>query len=129
MRIRALIAAGRSASFRERSDQALEYFSAAKAAATTLGHRRDALWGELIETIYLHPAQGPKLLDEFESISDGSPECELRVAIGYVAAASYGGGIEAAASRARSVEDLLPLAADPFVRSSFLHAYTGLLVS
>jgi ATP/maltotriose-dependent transcriptional regulator MalT len=122
LRTRALITAGRSASFRDRSGVALAHYADAEGSAVTAEQRRALLWGEVVETTYVDTDRGARLLAEYESLADGGITSQLRIAIGHLSLSAHAGGVAAAVRRARAMHSLLPAETDPLVRSSFLHS-------
>ena len=118
----ALFIAGRAAHLAGREEQAVEYYRAAREAATTDAERREADWGELTGAIDLELPDAAILLQKLRMSEQASATDKIEVASRSLMLGARLGSLESL-DEARDALQLLPLVHDPVARSSFRNTY------
>jgi LuxR family transcriptional regulator, maltose regulon positive regulatory protein len=121
VRYRALLAGGRAAHIGQREEAALSLYSQAEMASSSDAQSRAARWGRLSVAAALElEAVAVNLLEELQvpptgdfDLTEAVRTADKRLVLGIRFGAVRG------LDDARSVEELLPLVPDPFVRCSF----------
>lgn len=125
---RAFMLAGQIAHLDGREQEAVDRYSRAEATATSPVMARDARWGRCMTLAALEDKQALPLLDELVAdVAGDDPREQIRAADKQISIAVRFGALPSLA-RARSVQPLLDIVADPNVRCSFLSVFSGALV-
>ena len=119
---RSLIVAGRAAHVASRQQKALEYYGKAASIATTTETAWRARLGELQASAEMEAPDAPDRLEELASSAVEEPTQRVVLADRSIGIASrYGLPVNLETGRAAS--QLLPLVADPMVRTSFRNIF------
>ncbi len=123
LQFRALHLAGLIAHLASREAEAVKLYERAEQAATTKAGRREARWGQYIALAALEDDRSRALLDE---LAAESPRDDVRERVrlaGKQLFAPIRFGYPPDLTIGRRAEELLPLVADPMIRSSFRNCY------
>jgi LuxR family transcriptional regulator, maltose regulon positive regulatory protein len=128
LKAKAFYRAGHSAQLSDNHDRALAYHKAARDHATSPEEASEALWGMFITQCELEQLDAAKrTLSEFNQISTGRPEDELRGLSSAIVLARRLGALDEAVASPRVVKYAISRPADPIAKSGFLQALsTGL---
>jgi LuxR family maltose regulon positive regulatory protein len=126
-RSRAHYRAGQCAYLRDDLERARDRYEEAAQAAHSPDDLLEALWGQLLCAIYSESPDVESHLKRFRELSDGSPNCEVRLAAATMNHALIRGGLDEALKEAAEAEHLIPFTSDPLIRTSFSHILSGCL--
>lgn len=124
---RAHLTAGRASHLLDHAPLSRKHFTAAGILGLTDETRAAAVWGRFIEAADDEREEALTLLQEFESMRDGSADHVIRCCDGQIRMADLNGGL---ARHIREAEVALPLLspdADPLSSTSFLNNYSAVL--
>ncbi len=128
LKAKAFHRAGHSAQLSDNHDRALAYHKAARESATSPEEVSEALWGMFITQCELEQLDAARhTLFEFNRISTGRSEDQLRSLSSEIVLARRLGGLQEAVASPRVIKYAISRSADPVARSGFLQALsTGL---
>ncbi len=125
---RALVVAGRAAHLSFDEQRALSLHERAEANTSDPHELREAIWGQFLSASDLERDEATAILKRLEGLVGDTPDGHLQVATGRLSLAALRGGIDDSLEFARSAELLLPQAADPLARTSFMNCYADALI-